>query len=313
MRSRSKNAAPREPWASRWCASALAETGCSPEASVPRLRWALPPGSWAPDLLSRDPAACLRRGRAHAAGAQTRTITASPCPPPEQIAAQPRPPPRRRSSSTSEPRMRAPEAPIGWPSATAPPLTLTRSSSMPSSADRVERDRGERLVDLPHVDVCRAQTGLLQRLRGGRGGRAREVGEVVAALRVGDDLAEHLPAVGGGPLLGGDHQRAGGVVDAGGVARGVRALLADQAGQRGELLQRCVAARPLVDLDDGVALLALHGDGHDLLGAGAPRRSRPARARGSAAPSGRGRRASAPARRRPPWPRRTSACRRRGW
>ena len=28
--------------------------------------------------------------------------------------------------------MRAPEAPIGWPSATAPPLTLTFSSSMPS-------------------------------------------------------------------------------------------------------------------------------------------------------------------------------------
>ena len=28
--------------------------------------------------------------------------------------------------------MRAPEAPIGWPMATAPPLTLTRSSSMPS-------------------------------------------------------------------------------------------------------------------------------------------------------------------------------------
>ena len=28
--------------------------------------------------------------------------------------------------------MRAPEAPIGWPSATAPPLTLTLSSSIPS-------------------------------------------------------------------------------------------------------------------------------------------------------------------------------------
>ena len=28
--------------------------------------------------------------------------------------------------------MRAPEAPMGWPSATAPPLTLTLSSSIPS-------------------------------------------------------------------------------------------------------------------------------------------------------------------------------------
>ena len=29
--------------------------------------------------------------------------------------------------------MRAPEAPIGWPSATAPPLTFTFSGSAPSS------------------------------------------------------------------------------------------------------------------------------------------------------------------------------------
>ena len=28
--------------------------------------------------------------------------------------------------------MRAPEAPMGWPSATAPPLTFTLSSSIPS-------------------------------------------------------------------------------------------------------------------------------------------------------------------------------------
>ena len=59
-------------------------------------------------------------------------MIASPWPPPEQIAAQPSPPPRRRSSWTSAPTIRAPEAPIGWPRAIAPPLTLTLSSSMPS-------------------------------------------------------------------------------------------------------------------------------------------------------------------------------------
>ena len=63
---------------------------------------------------------------------QTSTMTASPWPPPEQIAATPRPPPRRRSSQISVVRMRAPEAPIGCPRAIAPPLTLTRSSSTPS-------------------------------------------------------------------------------------------------------------------------------------------------------------------------------------
>src|SRR5438445_1169805 len=36
-------------------------------------------------------------------------------------------------------------------------------------ADRVERDRRERLVDLPHVDVARLQAGLLERLPGGGG------------------------------------------------------------------------------------------------------------------------------------------------
>src|SRR4029077_15344026 len=64
---------------------------------------------------------------------QTSTRIASPWPPPEQIAASPSPPPFRRSSCTIVPRMRPPDAPMGWPSATAPPFTFTRSSSAPSS------------------------------------------------------------------------------------------------------------------------------------------------------------------------------------
>src|SRR5215212_8543673 len=62
----------------------------------------------------------------------TSRMIASPWPPPEQIAETPRPPPRRRRSCTSDPRMRAPEAPIGWPSAMAPPFTFTFDSSTPS-------------------------------------------------------------------------------------------------------------------------------------------------------------------------------------
>ena len=42
-------------------------------------------------------------------------------------------PPRRRSSQTRVVISRAPEQPSGWPSAIAPPLTLSRSSSIPSS------------------------------------------------------------------------------------------------------------------------------------------------------------------------------------
>src|SRR3954451_6128850 len=59
-------------------------------------------------------------------------MIASPWPPPEQMAATPRPPPRRRSSCTSVPSTRAPEAPIGWPRAIAPPFTFTFDSSRPS-------------------------------------------------------------------------------------------------------------------------------------------------------------------------------------
>src|SRR5205807_7881322 len=76
--------------------------------------------------------ALLRAARVPVYAPLTSTIIASPCPPPEQIAATPRPPPRRRSSWTSVVRMRAPLAPIGCPSAIAPPFTLTLASSTPS-------------------------------------------------------------------------------------------------------------------------------------------------------------------------------------
>src|SRR5919197_904515 len=59
-------------------------------------------------------------------------MSASPWPPPPQIAAPPSSTPRRRISYASSSTMRAPLAPIGWPSATAPPFTFTSSSSKPS-------------------------------------------------------------------------------------------------------------------------------------------------------------------------------------
>ena len=65
--------------------------------------------------------------------AGTRTMRASPWPPPPHRAAAPTPPPRRCSSSARCRAMRAPDMPIGWPRAMAPPLTLTLSTSMPSS------------------------------------------------------------------------------------------------------------------------------------------------------------------------------------
>ena len=63
---------------------------------------------------------------------------------------------RRRcgaGSCTIVPTIRAPDAPIGWPSATAPPFTFTFSGSAPSIFIELSDDRRERLVELHALDV----------------------------------------------------------------------------------------------------------------------------------------------------------------
>ena len=69
--------------------------------------------------------------------------------------------PRRRASCrclrnapSSVTTIRAPDAPIGWPSAHAPPCTLTLSCGDPVLLHRRHRHDGERLVDLEQIDVA---------------------------------------------------------------------------------------------------------------------------------------------------------------
>ena len=61
-----------------------------------------------------------------------------------------------------------PVAPSGWPSAIAPPLTFTFVRVHAEVAHRLQRDRGEGLVDLDEVDVGDRHAGLLQAALGGR-------------------------------------------------------------------------------------------------------------------------------------------------
>ena len=61
------------------------------------------------------------------------TAIATPLPPPRQRVAMPRFSPRRLSAWINVVSTRAPLAPMGWPRATAPPCTLTRDGSRPSS------------------------------------------------------------------------------------------------------------------------------------------------------------------------------------
>ena len=47
----------------------------------------------------------------------------------------------------------APVQPSGWPSAIAPPLTLSRAGSIGSSCKHGQHLRGERFVQLDEIDV----------------------------------------------------------------------------------------------------------------------------------------------------------------
>src|SRR5579864_5303259 len=90
------------------------------------------------EAAARRADAAAAAGHQHPAAAEVDHCTVStsmaiPCPPPMQAEATPAPPPRRPSSLSKVISRRVPEAPSGWPSAMAPPLTLSLSTSSCSS------------------------------------------------------------------------------------------------------------------------------------------------------------------------------------
>ena len=131
---------------------AAAASRSRPARSAGRPRAGQPPR--ARSTRSRDVDVAPSRAAARSGGAGTCRISASPWPPPPHSAAAPVPPPRRLSSSASVSASRAPDMPIGWPSAIAPPLTLTMSSVDAEVLHRLDADRRERLVDLDQVEVA---------------------------------------------------------------------------------------------------------------------------------------------------------------
>ena len=89
-----------------------------------------------------------------------------PWPPPTHIVSRPNCLSWNCSELISVVVIRAPVMPNGWPTAIAPPLTLSLSSSMPEVAGRRDHLRGERLVDLDQVDVVDGHAGAGERLPG---------------------------------------------------------------------------------------------------------------------------------------------------
>jgi hypothetical protein len=66
---------------------------------------------------------------------------------------------------------RAPDAPIGWPMAIAPPLTLTLPRSQPSSLPTASAWAAKGLVGFDQIEVGDDQPAFLQRALGGGTGR----------------------------------------------------------------------------------------------------------------------------------------------
>ena len=90
--------------------------------------------------------------------------------------------------------MRAPEAPIGWPSATAPPLHVDLLRVELEQLIVGDGDDGERLVDLVEVDVAARELGLRERAIDRHRRRRREPLGRLRRLRHGANLRQRLPA-----------------------------------------------------------------------------------------------------------------------
>src|SRR5690606_34080240 len=86
-----------------------------------------------PPVVRRAPVVFPSTDRSQPTQFNPSTVIATPMPPPMHSVARPFFAPRRFIANSSVLRMRAPEAPIGWPMAVAPPLTFTISGFQPMS------------------------------------------------------------------------------------------------------------------------------------------------------------------------------------
>ena len=144
------------------------------------------------------------------------TAIAVASPPPMQSAATPRFRFCASSACSSVTIRRAPVAPMGWPSAQAPPLMFSFSRGMPRSLLRRHRHHGKGLVDLEQIDVADAPADLVEQLADRRDRRGGEPLRLLAVGGVALDLGEHRQALAVGERAPGEDQRRGAV----GIGRG---------------------------------------------------------------------------------------------
>ena len=166
--------------------------------------------------------------------------------------------PRLRSAPSRVTTMRAPLAPIGWPSATAPPCTLTISCGSLNSVIAAIVTAAKASFTSQRSTSSALPAGLLQHLldradrRGGEPGSAPAHAPQWATIR----------AIGFEPSrargrFAHQHQRGGAVGDARRGGGGDRAVLLERRLQARDLVELGLE-RLLVELDHGVAALAGH-------------------------------------------------------
>ena len=109
---------------------------------------------------------------------------------------------------------------MGWPSAIAPPLTLTLSQSKFELAAVGQGLRGERLVDLDEVECLDRQFDLVEQLADAHDRGKEQPAGLDLGLRVADDPGEWRQAVTLDRALARDDRCRGAVRDARRVAGG---------------------------------------------------------------------------------------------
>ena len=90
--------------------------------------------------------------------------------------------------------MRAPDAPIGWPSAQAPPFTLDLLVRQIEIVHRCHRDNREGLVDLVEIDLALLPVDAVEQLADGAHRRRGEPGRRLREGRMAANDRERLQA-----------------------------------------------------------------------------------------------------------------------
>ena len=162
--------------------------------------------------------------------------------------------------------MRAPLAPIGWPRATAPPLTLTFSGFNSSCSHDGDRLDGERFVQFDEIDISQIPADLFDEFADGFDRRHHHQRRLDAADGLTNDSGHRFFAEGGRAVGRRHHYSGRTVIDSGRIARRHRAVFLECGFECAQRFDRSIGARRFVGIEQQRIAFALgNGDGNDLV------------------------------------------------